>query len=234
MPFVLAAEFGNTLDVHRVRDALVAVQYRHPLLSAHIKDDPETGPGFYRRVPVAPIDLAVHQDFDQDWQLLAAEELTRPFDSATTPLMRATLMTHRLASTLLLTFDHVVSDGISAVLVLNDLLTKLNGESLPALPLPKSLEELATRQFNGFRIGTASPDLGDPRMTRPTSIRPFDTTPPHVRRIAFDHETTARLIERCRDEQTTVHAAIMTAASRVRGTQCGEEFVRTYSPISAR
>jgi len=234
MPFVLAAEFGSTLDVHRVRDALVAVQRRHPLLSAHIKDDPETGPGFYRRVPPAPIDLTVHRDFDQNWQLLAAEELTRPFDTATAPLMRATLVTHRLASTLLLTFDHVISDGISSVLVLNDLLTELNGESLPSLPLPKSVEELAIRQFNGFRIGRASPDLGDPRMTTPTSIRPFDTTPPHVHRIAIDHDTTARLIERCRDERTTVHAALVTAASRVRGTQCGEEFVRTYSPVNAR
>jgi hypothetical protein len=31
-----------------------------------------------------------------------------------------------------------------------------------------------------------------------------------------------------------VHAAIVTAASRVRSTQCGEEFVRTYSPINVR
>ena len=234
MPFVLAAEFSIALDAHRLRDALVAVQCRHPLLSAYLKNDPETGPGFRRKVPVAPIDLIVHQDFDHDWQLLAAEELTRPFDTATAPLMRAMLATRQMTSTLLLTFDHVIADGISAVLVLNDLLAELNGESLPTLPLPKSLEELATRQFNGFRIIKASPDLGDPRMTKATSIRPFDATPPHVYRVAMDHHTTARLIERCREERTTVDAAIVTAASRVRGRHCGEDFVRTYSPINAR
>jgi hypothetical protein len=232
--FVLAAEFDIALDAHRVGDALFAVQCRHPLLSAHIKDDPETGLGFYRTDPMPPIGLIFHRDFDQEWQLLAAEELTRPFDPAAAPLMRATLVTHRMTSTLLLTFDHVISDGISSILVLNDLLAALNDEPLSALPLPKSLEDLATRRFNGSCIDNVSPDVGDPRMTVPTSIRPFDATPPHVHRVAMDHDTTARLIERCREEQTTVHAAIVTAASRVRETQCAEEFVRRYSPINVR
>jgi hypothetical protein len=232
--FVLAAEFDIALDAHRVSDALCTVQCRHPLLSAHIKDDRKIGPAFYRTAPVAPIDLTVHRDFDQDWQLLAAEELTRPFDTVTAPLMRATLVTHGMTSTLLLTFDHVISDGISSILVLNDLLAALNGEPLATLPLPKPLEDLASRKFAASRIDIVSADVGDPRMAVPTSIRPFDATPPHVYRLAMDRDTTARLTERCREEQTTVHAAIVTAASRARGTRCGEEFVRTYSPINVR
>src|SRR5262245_3885296 len=43
-------------------------------------------------------------------------------------------------------------------------------------------------------------------MAVPTSIRPFDATPPHVHRVAADHVTTARLVERCRSDQTTVVA----------------------------
>lgn len=232
--FVLAAEFDTALDAQNVRDALFAVQCRHPLLSAHVKDDPDTGPAFYRSDPLAPIDLTVHLDFDQDWQPLAAEELTRPFKSATAPLMRATLATHRTRSMLLLTFDHVISDGISSISVLNDLLAALSGEPLAELPLPKSLEELATRQFDGWRIADTSSDVIDPRMTVPATIRPFDAAPPHVHRVALDQDMTARLIVRCRDEHTTVHAAIVTAGSRVRGVQCGEDFVRTYSPINVR
>lgn len=230
--FVLVAEFDEALDAHLVGDALHAVQCRHPLLSAHVKGDPDTG--FYRADPVAPIGLKFLRDAGPDWQAVAAEELTRPFDPADAPLMRATLVTQGKSSTLLLTFDHVISDGISSVLVLNDLLAALNGQPPAALPLPDSLEELATRRFGASQIAATSIDVDDPRMGVPTSIRPFDASPPYVHRTAMDQDATARLVERCREERTTVHAAIVAAASRVRSAVCGEDFVRTYSPINAR
>lgn len=230
--FALAAEFDVALDAHLVGDALHAVQCRHPLLSAHIKDDADAKLGFYRVSSVASIDLRFFRDPDQDWSAFAAEELTKPFDPTTAPLMRATLLTHGTSSTLLLTFDHAISDGISSVLVLNDLLAALGGEPLTTLSLPNSLEDLATHQFVASDIDVPH-DL-DPRMAVPTSIRPFDASPPCLHRVAMDHDATAHLLERCREERTTVHAAIVTAASRVRNATCGEEFVRTYSPINAR
>ncbi|OMC25757.1 hypothetical protein A5739_22080 [Mycobacterium colombiense] len=232
--FVLAAEFDAALDAHLIGDALYAVQCRHPLLSAHVEDDPDAGLGFYRADTVASIGLTFLRDAEQDWQAIAAQELTRPFDPATAPLMRATLVTQANSSTLLLTFDHVISDGISSVLVLNDLLAALNGQPLPPLPLPDSLEDLATRRFDPVQITAISTDAGDPRMGVPTTIRAFDASPPYSHRVAMDHDATARLVARCREERTTVHAAIVAAASRVRGAVCDEDFVRTYSPINAR
>lgn len=232
--FVLIAEFDIALDAHLVGNALHAVQSRHPLLSAHIRDDPKMGLSFYRADSVAPIDLTFIRGPFQDWQAIATEELTRPFDPASAPLMRATLLTQGVSSTLLLTFDHVISDGISSVMVLNDLLSVLNGQPLAPLPLPSSLEELATRRFGATQIATLPPDADDPRMVVPTSIRPFDASPPYLSRVAMGHDATARLVERCREERTTVHAAIVTAASRIRSAMSGEDFVRTYSPINAR
>jgi hypothetical protein len=232
--FTMVAEFDAALDAHLVIDALDAVQRRHPLLSAHIEDDPETGLGFYQANPAASIGLTFLCDADQAWQAIAAQELTRPFDSAAAPLVRATLVTQGQSSALLLTFDHVISDGISAVLVLNDLVAALNGQPLAALPLPDSLEELATRRLGAVHITAMSTDVGDPRMGVPTSIRPFDASPPYLHRIALGRDATARLHERCREERTTVHAAIVAAASRARSAVCGDEFVRTYTPINAR
>ncbi|RAU94663.1 peptide synthetase [Mycobacterium colombiense] len=233
--FVLAAEFEAALDADLVGDALYAVQRRHPLLSAHVKDDPDTGLGFYRADSVASIGLTfLREPDDQDWQAIAAQELTQPFDSAAAPLMRATLVAQRNSSTLLLTFDHVAADGISSVLVLNDLLAALNGHPPPVLPLPESLEELATRRFDAVQIAAMSTDAGDPRMGVPASIRAFDASRPYLYRVAMGHDATARLVERCREEHTTVHAAIVAAASCVRSAACGEDFVRTYSPINAR
>lgn len=229
--FVLVAEFGVALDALQLGAALHEVQARHPLLSAHIEDHPDTGLGFYRADSVAPIDLTFHRDVDQNWHVLAAEELSRPFDSTAASLMRATLMTHGMTSTLLLTFDHVISDGISAMLVLDDLLAVLNGEPLTPLPLPESLESLAARRFDLPHIDDM---VGDARMAVPASVRRFDAKPPYLHRVAMSRSATADLVARCPTERTTVHAAIVTAASRVRAAECGEDFVRTYSPINAR
>lgn len=181
-----------------------------------------------------PIDLTLHRDYAQDWQLLAADELTRPFGRLAAPLMRATLATQGTTSTLLLTFEHVVADGISSVLVLNDLLAALNGEAAIPLPLPMSLEDLVTRELDASGADEVSLDADDPRMAVPSSIRSFDGTPPYVHRIEMTGDETARIVDRCRREQTTVHAAIVAAASRVRGAEFGEEFVRTFSPINIR
>lgn len=231
--FVLAAEFDLNLDARRVRDALDAVQRRHTLLSAHVEDDPELRLGFYRNDTVAPITLTCHLDLTEDWQVIAADELTRPLDRSAAPFVRAALLTKGEQSTLLLTFDHVIADGISALLVLNDLLVALNGQALAPLELPISVEDLVSRRL-GPPQGTVSLEAGDPRIAAPTSFRPFDATPQHLHRVQMSRAETERLIARCRAEGTTVHAAIVVAASVVRSAESAEEFVRTYSPINVR
>jgi hypothetical protein len=55
--FLLVAEFDVALDSQRVRDALDAVQRRHPMLSAHVRDDPARHLGFYRAAAVLAVDL---------------------------------------------------------------------------------------------------------------------------------------------------------------------------------
>jgi hypothetical protein len=71
-------------------------------------------------------------------------------------------------------------------------------------------------------------------MLKPSSIRPFDGRTSHVHTVALPALDTSRLVKRCRIERTTVHAAIVTAASRVRATLRGEDFVRVASPINIR
>jgi NRPS condensation-like uncharacterized protein len=230
--FSIVAEFGVTLTEAKVRTALLAVQQRHPHLSVHVEDHPGSRLGFYRADAVAPIDLTVHET-GEPWQSVAAAELAHPFDRSQAPLMRAVLVNGPSGSTIVLTFDHTIADGISSVIVMNDLVNALNGRTEPPLDVPPSVEDLIARTLAAPEDqGTNGPS--DPRMAAPTSVRPFDGIPPYVHTVTLDGADTAQLVNLCRAEQTTVHAAILAAASRSHAMLLGTDFVRVLSPINIR
>lgn len=230
--FSIVAEFDVTLTERQLRTALSAVQQRHPLLSVHVEDHPGSRLGFYRADSVAPIALTVDER-DEQWRSFAAAELAKPFDRSTAPLMRAALLNGPVGSTVMLTFDHTIADGISSVMVMNDLVNALNGVPVPPLGVPASVEDLIARALAGPEEQDCT-DASDPRMLEPRSIRPFDGTHPYFHTVTVDAADTSRLVNRCRMEQTTVHAAILAAASRVYATMFGREFVRVMSPINIR
>jgi Condensation domain len=231
---VMAAEFDDVLTAERLRPALAAVQRRHPLLSAHIEDRPGTRLGFYRVGRVAPIELTIHHSHRYLWPNAAANELGRPFDRSRAPLMRVSLLQRPTSSALLLTFDHSIADGLSAVIVLNDLLRALNGKTLSNLPPPKSEEGLIASTLRQVEPLNAADLPDDPRMHTPNIIRPFDGATADIRTIAMTTVDTTGLAQRCRAESTTVHAAILIATSRARAAERGEDFVRAFSLINVR
>ncbi|OBG19360.1 condensation domain-containing protein [Mycobacterium sp. 852002-51057_SCH5723018] len=232
--FLQAAEFGEVLTAARLRRALAAVQRRHPLLSAHIEDRPGTRLVFCRAATVAPITLTVYRSPECCWEATAAEELARPFDRSRAPLMRASLVQGPASSAVVLTFDHAIADGISSMLVLDDLVAALNGAKLPSLPTPRSQEQIIAGTLGRLDPFDPAELSDDPRMGKPSTIRPFDANLTNVHAMELSEVDTARLVARCRAERTTVHAAIVTAACRVRAADRGEDFVRVLNPINIR
>ncbi|OBI37113.1 condensation domain-containing protein [Mycobacterium colombiense] len=233
-PFSIVAEFGEPLHADKLRTALAAVQRRHPLLSVHVEDRAGIRLGFYRAATVAPIELTVHSDTELAWQAAAAEELSRPFDRLRAPLMRATLLQAPTRSALLLTFDHTMADGISSIVVLTDLIAALNGRDLASLPVPQAQEGLITNTLEAADPPDPTALADDPRMSEPSTIRPFDGALTNVRTVAMTPADTAALVRRCRAEHTTVHAALVVAMCRVRATDRGEELIRVLNPINLR
>jgi hypothetical protein len=235
MHFSLAAELAGSFGPEQLRQALVAVQHRHPLLSVHLEDHPGTRLGYYRPAVVPPIPLAV-LDTDWSWEQVAAEELVTPFDPATAPLLRVVLLRQGpAAATLVLTFDHTIADGKSAVFVLQDIVTVLNGQPLSVLPVPPARETLLARQpapagGPAEVPGAPAPDW----LMAPGTLRPFDGARPAVTSLAFSKSLTSQLVQRCRAEQTTVHAALVAAASLVLGSVGQRQHVRVMSPIDIR
>jgi hypothetical protein len=234
MHFSLVAELAGAFEPEQLRQALVAVQHRHPLLSVHIEDHPGTRLGYYRAAVVPPIPLTILET-DLGWEQVAANELTMVFDPTTAPLLQVVLLRRGpAAATLLLTFDHAIADGKSAVFVLQDILTVLNGQSLAVLPVPPSRETLLARQPAPVDspAAVAAPPAPDWLMA-PGTLRPFDGARPEVTSLTFSEELTSQLMQRCRAEQTTVHAALVAAASLVLAS-AGQQHVRVMSPIDIR
>jgi hypothetical protein len=66
------------------------------------------------------------------------------------------------------------------------------------------------------------------------SLRPFDGARPEVTSLAFSQVLTNQLIQRCRVEQTTVHAALVATASQVLAGVQHQQHVRVVSPIDIR
>jgi hypothetical protein len=208
----------------------------------HVEDHPPTRLGFYRPATVPPIPVTeVAAGPGRTWRDLVAEELTRPFDTARTPMARVVLLRAGpgTPAALVLTVAHVVIDGMSAVYILRDLFAALNGHRLTPLPVPRSQEELLgrlrTAQPAAAALAPASPPPAKPDwLATPNEIRPFDGAVPDLSSVSFSEDLTWPLARRARAEQATVNSALVAAMTQVIIESRRHEFVRMLIPVSTR
>jgi NRPS condensation-like uncharacterized protein len=233
--FLLAAEFGAVLSEGELRDALSAVQRRHPLLQVSI-DSSADNPVFRRSEQPAAIGLRTVKTAEKsDWTDSAAEEFMVRFDPAAAPLARAVLITTERDSVLLLAFDHVICDGVSAVRVLDDLVGVLNGCELPPLPAPAPHEELVARQLDPVDPAVlASLPEPEERMRPWPDYLPFGSVRPVISTLEFDQAATTEIRHACHAENTTVQGLLVVAFSQARGRLRGEDFLRVLTPVDTR
>lgn len=205
---VYAAEIAGTPTPQAWRAAFDSVQRRHPALSVRISATPDGWP-FFETVHGSSIPL--HHAGDATWSAegvahewlheTLSRELLEPLDNATAPLMRAVIATGKDRSVVVVTVSHVIYDGISVTCWFDDLLRVLNGEPLDALSFPQSLNHL----------------LGVPDAVPPQKKISLDgvsypqASPPVVRCKRLSHALTRQLVQRARDESTTVHGALCSA-----------------------
>ncbi|MBB5316628.1 phthiocerol/phthiodiolone dimycocerosyl transferase family protein [Tunturibacter empetritectus] len=220
----LAAQIAGHTTVQQWRDALDAVQQRHPLLSACIDTTFNRVPHF-RRVTGQRIPLRVVSSPNARWQREIAEEVNEPFTPDQAPLFRAVLLHQEKHCIFILSSHHAVCDGSSRIFLLRDILLALTGHALEALPLTSSREIL----FGAQQRTSTEPGL--PSFAAP---RPL---PPHVEGIALTQELTTALQRRAREEGVTIHAAI-SAALAIAGRAIDENWrnnpLRIMSPAEIR
>ena len=238
--FCLCAEIEGTVDAAALRPALDQVRERHPILQARIAHDEELGTAFYKSS--RPIKLkTIYAWKDADWRPTVERELQRPMGNGSGALLRVTALRAPDVTTMVLTCHHVIADGLSAVWILNDLLSALAGKQLEAfksfspiedmilgpLPRPANTGEHPARASEPDRAAAVSPQTRPTPPLLPANLRT------NIDTAEFTKEETARLVERCRANNTTVHSMICAAAARCVSAS-GQDIVGITSPFSLR
>ncbi|MFH1139248.1 MAG: condensation domain-containing protein [Pseudomonadota bacterium] len=252
--FVMHARIRGVWADRDLRAGLDAIQARHPLLRARIEP---CGRNRLRFVfhDVAPLPLRVVNNSGPSWVEEGEEELRLCFDADRGPLARAVLLKRGPADSILLfTFHHAVGDALSGAFLIRDLVAAAGAAaagrdaSLPALPLKSEMNAYFPDWAQGLSGHWGYAKLSArvlwslARDGRPTIPR-FDGRAPDGRwraRIAaheLDNEFTARLHEKARKNDTTLHGAFLAAQMLALAADRGEARPRNYfvgSPVNLR
>ena len=233
----VTAEVKGFTEVRNWRDALDAVQRRHPILSTSIKRNEEGQPALYQ-VDAAPIPLRVVDGSVQgSWELEVDREMAVPFAPVQAPLIRSVLIHKPESAVLILVAHHAIADGMALVFLIRDLLQVLSGEQIEALSFSSTAEELLSKLPRLEEIVEAESSQPGAPQAKPAQYRERDGLTPRVIARKVDENLTAALKQRARREGTTVQGALCAAlvlAGRQTSSTWREQTVRVMSPINAR
>lgn len=217
-----------------VQQALYFVQKRHPMLQVHIVESKD---GFYFQsegTPEIPLRV-IDKQYEHQWIEIAQNELHQKFPGGNSPLCRVTFIwssTSNGISEIIATFHHAITDGISCMHFIDDLLTFSQqiaaGEQISKVvtmellpPLENLLESylISKNKVEQTQEKPAQEIL--PKLIIEKEAPVSDRRTQLVPRI-LSKEMTLLLINRCKKEQTTVHSALCAAmllgAAKIVGT----------------
>ena len=233
----VTAEVKGFTKVQSWRDALDAVQRRHPILSTSIKINEEGQPALYQ-VDAAPIPLRVVDGSVQGcWELEVDREMSVPFTPEQAPLVRSVLIHKPQSAVFILVAHHAIADGMALVFLIRDLLQVLSGEQIEALSFSGTAEELLSKLPKVDEIVQIEASQAGAPQGNPALYREDNGLAPKVAARKLDENLTATLRERARREGTTVQGTLCAAlvlAGRETSIAWRKQTVRVMSPINAR
>lgn len=225
LSFVMVADVAGPLTDNALRLALDAVQQRHPLLRLRVSLEADNLL-MYRSAGVPPLPLRVVEAPGGAWQAEAEAEQQAGFPTETGPLFRCTLLRHAPErATLLTTFHHMIGDGLSGVFLVRDVLQAAGAVLAEQSPRLEPLDPVAplqvaipaserglTGMWNYLKWLTRDhfPFLlrGFPRRMRLDAEIPVQQRRTRLVSRQLDAEATTALVQRARQERTTVHGAL--------------------------
>jgi hypothetical protein len=207
----LAAHVDGATTITEWKDALGRTRRRHPLWSAVIVETNSGSPSFQSMQDPGVALRVIEGDFTFTWEAEMARELSVRIDAETGPLVRAVLMHTEDSCMVILSAHHSICDGMSLAFAIRDVLQALSGSKLQKLSLHSSQEDTLGMSSELRAQGRDTVQLKKPQRA-PTVYRSKLSTVPEVRSLQFSCTLTEALRNRARQEQTTVHAALLAAA----------------------
>ncbi|MGM9334861.1 non-ribosomal peptide synthase/polyketide synthase [Streptomyces murinus] len=241
----VAVRFTGPLDQEALGGALAAVVARHEALRTTFEET--DGRPVQRVHPAGPVPLPVRDTADLDADLRA--EYARPFDLRQGPLLRALLLRESAVShILLLTAHHIVTDGWSMGVVLDELCTAYDALAQGAAP---QLPPVATQypdfavwqraQLSGARLdsqlahwrerltGAVAPELP---LDRPRRGEEAGTGAVHS--FTVPAALTTRLRTLAREQHSTLHTALVAATQALLARWSGQDDITVGSLTPGR
>ncbi|WP_139329504.1 non-ribosomal peptide synthetase, partial [Mycobacterium sp. IS-2888] len=229
------------LDPHRLRDAVQTMVNRHPNLAALFSEqfdqpvqiipaDPETGWQY------VDLDGGTDADVEEQVQRLCAAERAAVRDLAEESAFRAALIRtaphqHRFV----LTFHHIVVDGWSLPIVLQEIFASYYGQRLPAAaPYRRFVTWLADRDVGAARAAWQAALAG---FEAPTLVGPPDRLKLGRRAVAsfrVPAEITRDVGELARSCRTTVNIVLQGAWAQLLTLLTGQHDVAFGVTVSGR
>ncbi len=220
----ITAGISKVIEAGRIRAALKAMCFKHPLLASAIVFD-ENNVAFYKLNSSKPILIEFSENScNESWQQWITRSNHKPFDFEKGPLMRIRVAYSAGATTITALGHHMLGDGLSFYFFMRDLLNALDGKTdgaqlLPpiiqdasALPkaarpgflgrlLAKSLNRNYRRSGKRFSYGDYSALYQDYNFNKKPALSTFFLSP----------DETATVIFNCRRHNVTVNEAVSTA-----------------------
>jgi len=188
-------------------------------------------------IPLRDVDAA------DDLDTVLAAELDRPFDLRRGPLTRATLVRRAPEEhVLLLCQHHIVTDGWSVGLLVDELATLYAGGTLPALPIQYPdfsvwhhqhvSGDLRRDQLAYWRGRLAG--LGALQLPTDRPRPPVRTTSGAIRRYDLSADVVRRLAEVSRDHGATLFTALTAAVQLLLARHTGQRDIAVGTAVSGR
>ena len=232
---------SGALDPHRLRDAVHTVVNRHPNLVARFCEQFDQPVQIIPADPVAPwryvdLDGGADVDVDEQIQRVCAAERAAVCDLADQPAFRAALIrTAEDRHRFVLTNHHIVLDGWSLPILLQEIFASYYGQRLPA-----------AGSYRSFVTWLAGRDVDAAHAAWREVLAGFDTPtlvgPPGrlglgrrgVESFRVPEETTRALSELARSCHTTVNTVLQGAFAQLLSWLTGQHDVAFGTAVSGR
>lgn len=224
MIVVNVARIEGALPPHILQQALNLVQKRHPMLQVYIVDSPDGTYFQSEGTPKIPLRV-IDKQYENQWLNIAEYELHQKFSAGVEPLCRVTFLrssTSNGISEIIATFHHAITDGMSCMRFIHDLLSYCqqiaDGEqvsevvTMELLPPLENLLDISITNQNKVEETQEKSDgqIQPPKLIIEEEVSPSQRRTRLVPRILCK-EMTIMLINRCKREETTVNGVLCAA-----------------------